>query len=157
MPTLFLTFANNDKNYLNTLRDEDSQVNNLLNERKLQGDFIVHSEQFATTETIIRGLRQFQNDIVLFLYSGHAGRNRLELENGEASAEGIATLLGRCPNLKLVVLNGCSTSGQVDAFLKNNVPVVIATSAPINDERATVFNNFFRRISEQTAIHSFSF
>jgi hypothetical protein len=143
MPTLYLAFANNDKNPLDTLREEDSKVNDLMIDRKRRGDFIVHSEQFATTEKIINNLRQFKDDIVLFLYSGHAGRDNLELEDGEANAEGIAALLGRCPNLKLILLNGCSTSGQVEALLENNVPMVIATSAPVNDKRATQFSIIF--------------
>lgn len=150
MPTLFLAFANSDKNHLDSLRIEDSKVNGSLNDRKLLGDFIVHSEQYATKENIISGLRKFQNDVILFLYSGHAGRDRLELEDGDANADGIAVLLGRCPNLKLVVLNGCSTLGQVDALLKNNVPVVIATSAPINDERAAQFSiTFFEELASK--------
>jgi hypothetical protein len=143
MPTLYLAFANNDKNPLDTLREEDSKVNDIMIERKRRGDFIVHSDQFATTEKVINNLRQFKDDIVLFLYSGHAGRDNLELEDGEANAEGIAALLSRCPNLKLVVLNGCSTSGQVDMLLENNVPMVIATSAPVNDQRATQFSIIF--------------
>ena len=110
MPTLFLAFANDDKNHLNTLRDEDKGVNASLNERKSRGDFMVHSEQFATTDSIIKGLRDFKETIEVFLFSGHAGRDVLALEDGEAYADGIAALLGRCPNLKLVILNGCSTS-----------------------------------------------
>lgn len=150
MPTLFLAFANSERIYLNTLRDEDAKVNGLLNERKLHGDFIVHSEQFATTAKVISGLRQFKEDIVLFLYSGHAGRDSLELEDGEVNADGIAALLSRCPNLKLVILNGCSTASQVEALLKNNVPVVIATSAPVDDQRATQFSiTFFEEISQK--------
>ncbi|MBL7817502.1 MAG: hypothetical protein JNL70_21025 [Saprospiraceae bacterium] len=150
MPTLFLAFANSDKTPLNSLRIEDSKVNSTLNDRKRLGDFIVHSEQYATNENIISGLRTFQNDIVLFLYSGHAGRDKLKLEDGDANADGIAALLGRCPNLKLVVLNGCSTLGQVDALLKNNVPIVIATSAPVNDERATQFSiTFFEELASK--------
>lgn len=150
MPTLFLSFANSDSNHLETLRAEDSQINSLLNDRILRGDFIVQREQFATTDKIINGLRHFKDDIVLFLYSGHAGRDRLELEDGRANADGVAALLGRCPNLKLVVLNGCSTAGQVDVLLKNGVPVVIATSAPINDQRATQFSiTFFEELVQK--------
>ena len=48
-----------------------------------------------------------------------------------------------CPNLKLVVLNGCSTYGQVDELLKEGVPVVIATSSPVEDRKATLFSNTF--------------
>lgn len=147
MPTLYLAFANSDKHPLDTLRREDRKVNEALAERHLRGDFIIKSDQFATKNSIIRGLSQFQNDIELFLYSGHAGGSGLELEDGAAHSEGIAALLGRCPNLKLVILNGCSTVGQVEALFQNNVPVVIATSAPVNDKRATQFSiTFFEEL-----------
>ena len=82
------------------------------------------------------------------LYSGHAGRDSLELEDGKAHVEGIAALLGRCENLKLVILNGCSTAGQVNELLKQNIPIVIATSAPVEDRRATEFSiSFFEQLA----------
>lgn len=66
---------------------------------------------------------------------------------------GIGELLGNCPNLKLVILNGCSTKKQVDRLLQlKNAPVVIATSAPVNDYSATQFSaSFFQSFSEQYA------
>ncbi|MEM6321726.1 MAG: CHAT domain-containing protein [Bacteroidota bacterium] len=150
MPTIFLAFANSDKNPLLTLRKEDRQVNHLLNDRKLRGDFIVHNNQFATSEQIINDLRQFKEELVTFLFSGHAGRDSLLLEDGTAEAEGIAALLGRCPNLKLVILNGCSTYGQVTTLLEKGIPIVIATSAPVDDERATQFSiTFFEELAVQ--------
>ena len=85
----------------------------------------------------------------LFLYSGHAGGDRLLLESGDAQAAGVAALLGRCPNLKIVVLNGCSTAGQVKALIDAGVPSVIATSAPIGDETAKRFAiQFFTELSK---------
>jgi len=78
-------------------------VNKRLNERKLEEDFIVHTLPFASTESIINDLRQFHEDIEVFLYSGHAAKDSLALEGGEAFAEGIAALLGRCPRLQLVI------------------------------------------------------
>ena len=152
MPTLLLSFANSAHNPLPSLREEDTNVNNVLNTGILRNDFKVKNEQYATTDIIINDLRTFKDDIVLFLYSGHAGRDALLLENDLVHAEGIAAMLGRCPNLKLVILNGCSTGGQVAALFKNNVPMVIATSASVDDRRATEFStNFFRELAENRA------
>jgi len=152
MPTLFLTAANSEAQPLPTLKQEFEEVNNLLNERKLKKDFIVHSLPFANTENIINDLRKFKDDIVLFTFSGHAEKDRLELEGGAAEAGGIAALLGRCPNLKLVLLNGCSTGGQVDALLEKGIPMVIATSAPVDDFRATQFSiTFFEELAVKRA------
>ena len=143
MPTLFLTSANSEAQPLPTLKQEFEEVNKLLNDRKLKKDFIVHTLPFANTETIINDLRKFKDDIVVFTFSGHAEKDRLDLEDGSAKAGGIAALLGRCPNLKLVILNGCSTRGQVGALLEKGIPMVIATSAPVDDFRATKFSTTF--------------
>ena len=153
MPTLFLAFANSTEDPLPTLQKELEEVNRHLNERKLKEDFIVHSLPFASTDSIIKDLRQFKEEIEVFLYSGHAGKDHLELEGGAAHAEGIAALLGRCPNLQLVILNGCSTKGQVAALLEKGIPMVIATSAPINDFRATQFSiTFFEEMAVNRAV-----
>jgi len=143
MPTLFLASANSEAQPLPTLKQEFEEVNKLLNDRKLKKDFIVHTLPFANTETIINDLRKFKDDIVVFTFSGHAEKDRLDLEDGSAKAGGIAALLGRCPNLKLVILNGCSTRGQVGALLEKGIPMVIATSAPVDDFRATKFSTTF--------------
>ena len=156
MPTLLLAFANSSTNPLPTLRDEDEGVNKVLIDRISKNDFIVQREQFASTSTIINDLQQFKDDIVLFLYSGHAGRDALLLDNNLAQADGIAALLGQCPELKLVILNGCSTGGQVETLFKNNVPAVIATSAPIDDRKATQFSiSFFQELAQnRSTIHA---
>jgi len=152
MSTLFLTSANSEAQPLPTLKQEFEEVNNLLNERKLNRDFIVHALPFANTENIINDLRKFKDEIEVFVFSGHAEKDRLELEGGNAEAGGIAALLGRCPNLKLVILNGCSTAGQVNALLEKGIPMIIATSAPVNDFRATQFSiTFFEEMAVKRA------
>jgi len=151
MKSVYIAFANSNDNPLPSLRDEYDNVKSSLNERYLKGDFILNHDPFTTTDKIITTLRNdnFRNNLVLFLYSGHANRDHLLLEDGLANADGIAGLLGRCPNLSLVVLNGCSTAGQVDALLNKNIPVVIATSAPIDDRRATQFSmTFFQELAQ---------
>ncbi len=150
MPTLLLTFANNDVNRLYTLTKEYNEINNVLRNRQAQKDFEVISEPLATRESIIENIRAHEEDLAVFLFSGHAGRDKLLFEDGKANAEGVAEMLGRCKNLKLVILNGCSTSEQVQALLRNSIPAIIATSAPINDEKATRFSiAFFKELSQQ--------
>ena len=149
MPTLFMAYANKADNPLQSLREEDDKVNAVISERAARDDFRIVRESYSTRESLTRQLPLYQNDISLFLYSGHAGGDRLLLEDGDARAEGITALLGRCPNLKLVVLNGCSTAGQVTALLDAGVPAVIATSAPIGDETAKRFAiQFFTELSK---------
>lgn len=149
MDALFLSFANSETHPLDSLRTEDDKANAILGERVARGDFILIREQYASREKIVAALRQYRNDICLFWYSGHAGSDQLLLEDGVAQAAGIAALLGDCPNLKLVALNGCSTEGQVKALIENGIPMVISTTAPVNDEIATQFSGaFFTELSK---------
>jgi hypothetical protein len=150
MPTLLLTFANSDTHKLLTLTQEYDGVNQALRERFANGDFVVVSEPFTTPEKIIDLIRSHERSITLFSYSGHAGRDRLLLEDGEGHDRGMASLLGHCPNLKLVILNGCSTAGQVKLLKEKGVPVVIATSAPVDDYTATQFAiSFFKELAQR--------
>lgn len=123
----------------------------LLSRRAAQQHFTLHRDSYATTAKIAEFLILYRDSLNVFLYSGHAGRDALLLEDQPASAEGVAQLLGQCPNLKLIVLNGCSTAGQVERLLQlPNHPLVIATSAPVDDYAATQFSIcFFQALSEQ--------
>ena len=152
MSTLLLTFANNQQKPLPTLQKEYNEVAAVLGQRASKGHFTVQPIPFATKKNLTNTLSQWKEDIELFLFSGHAGANHLELLEGAAHSEGVAALLGLCPNLKVVILNGCSTKGQVANLLDNGIPVVIATSAPVQDEKATQFSiTFFSALTLQKA------
>lgn len=139
MQILFLSYANSQQDPLPTLQEEDGRVYQMLARREAERHFRLHRDSFTTIPKILEYLALFQDDIAVFHYSGHAGRNQLLLDDAAANAAGIAQLLGRCPNLKLAVLNGCSTKGQVQVLLEAGVPAVIATSAPVGDRTATQF------------------
>lgn len=65
-------------------------------------------------------------------------------------------LLGECAQrqLKAVVLNGCSTGGMVKDLLQAGIPVVIATSAPVNDRSAKAFSiSFFKALSQDLPLY----
>lgn len=100
----------------------------------------MHPLSHATREEVAYYLTLFREQLSLFLYSGHAGRDVLLTEGGESRSEGIAHLLGQCPNLKVVILNGCSTKGQVAQLHEAGIPLVIATHAPVGDRIATEFS-----------------
>ncbi len=143
MHILFLSYANSLQHPLPTLQEEDDRVYQMLARREAERHFRLHRDSFTTIPKISEYLALFQDDIALFHYSGHAGRDQLLLDDAAANATGIAQLLGRCPNLKLAVLNGCSTKGQVMALLEAGVPAVIATSAAVDDRTATQFAILF--------------
>jgi hypothetical protein len=149
MERIFLAYANSQQSPLPTLEEEDRQVHKTLARREASGHFKLHRESFAAITSIVEYLTLYQSELVLFSYSGHAGQGELLLGDEAANAAGIAQLLGRCPKLKLVLLNGCSTQGQVQALLGAGVPAVIATSAPVGDRAAAQFAiTFFQALSD---------
>ncbi len=149
MKVLFLAYANRREDPLPSLQREDDTVYQTLSARALQQHFLLHRDSYATTEKVAHFLTLYRDNLSLFHYSGHAGEEALLLEAEAARAEGIAHLLGQCPNLQAVVLNGCSTQGQVARLLEAGVPLVIATSAPVGDEKATRFSiRLFQALNE---------
>lgn len=137
---LFLTFANSSESPLPTLQTEDDGLYATLSPRALQLHYLIHRDSHATRDSIARALLLYRDYVTIFHYSGHAGRNELVTVGGEAQSEGVAQLLAQCRQLKLVVLNGCSTGGQVRRLLELGVPAVVATSAPVEDNKATIFS-----------------
>ncbi|MFZ4632587.1 MAG: CHAT domain-containing protein [Saprospiraceae bacterium] len=147
MDVLLLTYANNHKNPLQTLTEEYLTTSRTLTPRELKRHFLMHTLSHATLTEIAYYLTLFRDNLQLFLYSGHAGQNMLLTEDGSTRSEGLAHLLGACKDLKVVVLNGCSTAGQVQKLHECGIPVVIATNAPVNDYSATQFaNRFFQAL-----------
>lgn len=140
MEVLLLTFANSREHPLPTLAGEYAALNKILSPRVLRQHFLAWSVSHATLDDIGYYLTLFRDRLGLFLFSGHAGRDVLLTEDGASRAGGIAHLLGQCRNLKVVILNGCSTAGQVEALHAAGVPLVIATSAPVGDEIAAQFS-----------------
>lgn len=153
MDVLFFAYANDSFSPLPALQAENDHVYKTLTPRALQQHFIIHRDAYTTREKIREFLILYRDHIFLFAYSGHAGKDKLLLEDGEARSEGLAELLGQCPNLKAVLLNGCSTFGQVEKLLQQGIPLVIATSAPINDEKAKLFAiSFFQSLSQHDTL-----
>lgn len=151
MDLIFLAFANSQDEPLGTLQEEDDKVYSILARRMMQQHFVIHRDSHTTIQKIAENLLLFKDYLTVFLYSGHAGESVLLLNDEVANAEGIAGLLGQCPKLRLVILNGCATKGQVERLLAlPNKPVVIATSAKVDDRAATQFSiSFFQLLSEQ--------
>jgi hypothetical protein len=153
MKVVFLAFANNREIPLPTLQEEEEAIYRILAPRALKQHFLLHREPFATLSRIAEYLTLYRDHIMVFHYSGHAERDRLILEEEAALAPGMARLLGACPHLKLVFLNGCSTKEQVEALLEAGVPLVMATSAPVEDHRATRFSiRFYQALENGMAV-----
>jgi hypothetical protein len=153
MQVVFLAFANRREAPLPNLQEEDEQIYRLLSARALRQHYLLHRDSYADLEKIAYFLTLYRDSLALFLYSGHAKRDALLLEDETAHGGGIAHLLGQCPNLRAVMLNGCSTQGQVEGLLSAGVPLVVATSAPVDDEQATRFSiRLFQALSEHYSL-----
>lgn len=153
MDTLFLAFANQQHGILPTLQEEDDALYRLLSPRAQAQHFLLHRDSFVTLDKLPSYLTLYRDSLAVFLFSGHADRDHLLLADGVANSDGVAQMLGQCPHLKLVFLNGCSTEGQVAQLLENGIPVVIATSAPVSDRSATFFStHFFEALQKQFSL-----
>ncbi|RFM27260.1 CHAT domain-containing protein [Deminuibacter soli] len=145
MKVILLAFANSYQNPLPNLTAEANELNDILSERYIAGDYIVHLEAFATPERTAGLLRRYERDLIIFHFSGHAGSNQLQMNEQFLYAPGMAAQLKVCAEneLKLVVLNGCATYAQTKLLLDAGVPAVIATSAPVEDVSARNFSVSF--------------
>jgi len=157
MDYIFTAFANSQENNLKNLEIEDKLVYGLLNDGKRKFDYHIYRESLASIDKLSQALADHQDELSIFLFSGHAGMEYLLLKDQLARAAGIAHTLSLCPNLKLVILNGCSTIGHVNLLLDSGIPMVIATSTPVNDKTATIFSSiFFQKLcSGKTIENSF--
>lgn len=153
MKTIFLCFANDEKESLQSLKKEREALLKLLDKGHSKGHFALKEIPNATRDKVVDGLIDYSKSLNVFFFSGHAGRDKLVFEDSNAHAEGIAGLLEQCPNLDLVILNGCSTVGQVRALNElSSKPAIITTSAPVEDFSATKFSTiFFKALVEQKA------
>ena len=149
MKVIFLAYANSQAEPLPSLQREDREIARHLSKRAFKQHFYVHREPYATVQNISEYLVMYRNHISIFQFSGHAGRDNILLEDQEGRSEGLVKLLAQCPKLQLVILNGCSTQGQVKALWEAGIPIVIATSAPVSDEKAANFSSrFFQTLVE---------
>jgi hypothetical protein len=155
LPTILLTFANDQDNYLPLLKKESEQIYDTLAALEDSGQIKVHREESATSDLVLNAFERFDGQICIFHYGGHAGGQQLDLEGGAGQALGLAHLLGRqaTQQLQIVFLNGCSTKEQVDRLLKLGVKVIIATSVAIKDKKAVEFAyRFYRKLANNGSI-----
>jgi hypothetical protein len=153
-PIIFMAFANDPKQPLPGLEKESEDIYRTLTDGSKKQFFQLHREPFATTEKIAHYLIEFKDQVILFHYGGHADTQELVLLNEKADSKGIAQLLKAQSNLKVVFLNGCSTKEQVKLLLDLGIPAVIATSCPINDDKATLFaEQFYFALSKSHSLN----
>ncbi len=157
MATLYFAFANDPDHPLDQLKKEYEEIKALFEPLDQKGYLSLKMEPFATLDTISEQLSLYRKDLLLFHYGGHADQEGLFLDSEQAKAKGIASLLGQCPLLRLVFINGCSSIGQLDLIQQAGVPSVILTSAAVGDLKALHFAvRLYRQLSfRETLNHAY--
>lgn len=150
-PVILLAYANSPDARLEYLATEIEEIQKQLGKRDNQ--LKIFPVYTATIPKLRQALAEVKDKTVAFMYSGHAGELQIETAGDALSAIGLANELSQCPNLKLVLINGCSSRGHIPHLIDRQIPLVIATEAPINDKAATIFSStFWKEISEDNTV-----
>lgn len=149
-------FAQRPDQFLNYLDKEQDEMAEFCERGDLS--YLPRKGEKASVGSMVADINRYKDKVVVFHYSGHADSNSIFFNSGAGDATGLANLLGQCPNLKLVFLNGCSTWAQVEALFNNKVKSVIATRYNVRDSEARIFSTaFYQHLfdSKETLLTSF--
>lgn len=135
-PTILIFYANSPNQvHLNQLAEEGKKIQLLLN--NVSGrEYEVTLNPCSKVEDIIDQLNVDNREVEIIHYAGHSNGESISFEDIVIEAGSLATKL-KNHKTKLVFINGCSSKGQVKFFQDGGIPYVIATSRPIEDEKAT--------------------
>ncbi len=142
-PVIILAFANSmeQPEHLKYLAHEIEAVQGYLGKR--DNDIKIVPIYSTTINKIHNEVSEYRERLVAFMYSGHSGQLDIKTVGNSMSAIGLAEILGECLMLKVVLINGCLSSGHLPNLLEKQIPILIATEAPINDQAAANFSAFF--------------
>jgi hypothetical protein len=152
-PVIIVAFANNSDSHLPHLSDEIKNclkvLQNIDHEVKIVPIFNTSIIDIQTA------IKDFGDRLVAFMFSGHAGQLEINTTGHSMSAIGLSNELSKCPNLKLVILNGCNSDGHIDHLNKASIPMIIATQSPIGDYKASIFSaSFFTELTTGNTLES---
>ena len=155
-PVIFTAFANPHGD-LSNLTQEQNGIQDALSPLEAKGKI----KHLIRTDTDLNAyfdfLIRWENQLLIFHYAGHANSEAVALQNANTFFEPLAAeLLARNPkSLQLVFLNGCSTYAHVQTLFKLGVPAVIASSVPINDNRAMqLATRFYGNLAQGDSIEA---
>lgn len=140
-PVIFTAFANPDDDLKNLSR-EYKEIQKILAPLEAKKHITKHySLQDIILKEYFNFLHDWENQLTIFHFGGHAGSLAIGLQDGNMSFEHLAAELLRCnPNsLQLVFLNGCATEAHVQHLFELGAKAVIATATKVYDEQASSF------------------
>ena len=155
-PLIFAAFANTRRPgtaFLEALDKEAKGMSSILGDAL--SPFEHRNLSNADPQSIWEQIGRYRSRIVAYHYGGHADEKELILMNSQGNptsvpAKSLAGLLGTCPYLQLVFLNGCSTQKQVESLLSYpQIQYIIATQRDLGDQLAAEFAlAFYRSLSD---------
>lgn len=140
-PVILIVSANNEtKSHLAYLDAELEKIRDSLSVGSVSKLFKLVFLEKANIQKLVDKIIEYQKTLVVLHYAGHASANALFLKSEydsdkviKANRRGLVPILSRCSSLKLVFLNGCSTQGISTSLIEHGIPVVIGTTAKVND------------------------
>ncbi|MCB9264798.1 MAG: hypothetical protein H6558_07230 [Lewinellaceae bacterium] len=157
-PCILLAYADTNRD-LPQLKQEMEAINRILVPLENRGFIKIEKLFGASHEDISSILSAYSERLIIFHYGGHANGEEILLEETRGQGAGLAQLLGDCPRLELVFLNGCATVGHVRRLFDAKVNTVIGTSALVADKRAMEFALGFYQglVNRRTLKRAFDF
>ncbi|MCB0632593.1 MAG: CHAT domain-containing protein [Saprospiraceae bacterium] len=142
-PVIVLCAANQASSPLSYPEQEIEAINQILYPLKRTDVIEIERPYGRSLQDLAYVFLNQKDGISIFHYAGHADSQAIFFPDKAAHSKGLARILGEQENLQLVFLNGCSTSGQVDALFKAGIKAVIGTYAPVGDRKALDFAKAF--------------
>jgi hypothetical protein len=143
--TVFLAFANSVERPLAELEAELESIREIISTLDADRNSPINLQLYGKIkiDQLSKVLSLYRDTLYVFHFAGHANGEILQIEDGSANGQGLAGLLNRAEQLKLVFLNGCATWGHVQRLFEARIPAVIATSNKIGDRTASTFSRLF--------------
>jgi len=161
-PIVYAAFANDlvdPARGLKGLLEEQGQIQSALQSLTSEdGPWQLVCDTGCTADSLVRAFSGQQ--VAVFHYAGHANPEEILLQsegggNHAGSAVKLEDFLAQQKNLKLVVLNACSTRAWAQRLVELGVPCVIATARPIQDVLAPKFAaTFYQGLSDGRTIQA---
>ena len=141
LPVILTAFANSyDAAYLAHLEQEHDRLQQILAPLSYLRHVPLPS---AKTGQLVSTLTQYQQELLIFHFGGHADGEQLQFRDAGGQVAGLVEQFGLHPQLKLLFLNGCNTQGQVRQYLEMSIPAIIATTCSVQDGQARLFAELF--------------
>jgi hypothetical protein len=149
-PIILLIASNDKKEYLPDVWKEIDEIREILRPVCDHLHYELEVFPYTSISKLIDFINTNKDQLVLIHFAGHSSSTFLKLDQGEAYSLGLSKKLASCAKLKLLFLNGCNNTRQVQLFINAGVPAVLGTTQSIIDDVASLFSkNFYKALSEQ--------